>query len=272
VSERPPDEPAPSDPQVTVTDDVDHEDQKSVKIVTPTTTYYYHKAGAGFASLEDRDGNDWIGYHPGGRAAGEFRGIPNLVHPEGFFHPGGTQCRTSIVEAGPDRAILESQSKNGKWAVRWEILPNLAHLTVLKAPKEYWFLYEGTPGGELDEANDTCALSDGRTLSGSERWDTRLAHPRWVYFRDGATGRIIYFIHHEDDGTADSYWPMNESPSRTEGQGMTVFGFGRIRLVSSLRKTPGRFTVGLAEPRDDEHATRMIHAAIEALEMGPGGP
>ena len=248
---------------VTVTDNVDHEQQESIKIATPAATYYYHKAGAGLASLEDRDGNDWIGYHPGGRSAGEFRGIPNLVHPEGYFHPGGTQCETTIVEPGPVKASLESQSKDGKWAVRWDIFPTFARLTVLKAPKEYWFLYEGTPGGKLDESGDRCTLSDGRTISAGERWDTRLDPPRWVYFRDGQTGRIIYLIHHEDDGDADSYWPMEHN--------MTVFGFGRIKLISSLRRTPARFTIGLAEPSNDEQASRIIHAAIEALEVRPGG-
>jgi len=248
--------------EVVVTDGVAREGQESVRIVTPSATWYYHKLGAGFASLEDADGNDWIGYHPGNRAAGEFRGIPNLVHPEGYFHPGGTKCQTAVVQAGPDKAILESRADGGNWAVRWEISAAFARLTVLKAPKQYWFLYEGTPGGEMDEAADTCTLSDGKARPLSERWDTRLASPRWVYFRDARTGRIIYFIHHADDGKADSFWPMNESDRREPALGMTVFGFGRLKLVSSLTQTPATFTVGLADVKDDDHAREVIEEVL----------
>ena len=248
--------------KVVVTDGLEHESQQSVRIATPTATWYYHKSGAGFASLEDADGNDWIGHHPGNRAAGEFRGIPNLVHPEGYFHPGGTDCETTIVQAGPDKAVLESQAAGGAWAVRWEVTAAFARLTVLKAAKQYWFLYEGTPGGEMDEAGDTCVLSDGLTHPLSARWETRLAPPRWVYFRDAKTGRILYFIHHTDDGEADSFWPMNESPGREPESGMTVFGFGRIKLVSSLAQSPATFTVGLAEARDDDQAKQIIQTVL----------
>lgn len=262
-----PDQDASAQPLVTVTDNVEHEQQESVKIVTRAATYYYHKAGAGFASLEDADGNDWIGHHPGGRAAGQFRGIPNLVHPEGYFHPGGTECQTTIVQAGPDKAVLESQSNDGKWAVRWDILPDFARLTVLEAPKEYWFLYEGTPGGKIDEQNDMCVLSNSYAMPASERWDTRLAPPRWAYFQDGATGRILYFIHHEDDGDMDSYWPMNESSDRRPQDGMTVLGFGRLKLASSLSKTPARFTIGLAEPAHPDDALHIIREICEGLDQ-----
>ena len=146
--------------------------------------------------------------------------------------------------------------------MRWEVTAAFARLTVLKAAKQYWFLYEGTPGGEMDEAGDTCVLSDGLTHPLSERWDTRLAPPRWVYFRDGRTERILYFIHHSDDGEADSFWPMNESEGREPESGMTVFGFGRLKLVSSLTQTGATFTVGLADPKDDAHARKIIQGVL----------
>jgi len=52
------------------------------KIETPSATYYLEKSGAGLSSLIDRDGNDWLGFHPepGSGAAGEYRGFPNAVH------------------------------------------------------------------------------------------------------------------------------------------------------------------------------------------------
>jgi hypothetical protein len=75
-------------PLVHLTDGVQHRDQESFKIETPNGTYYYHKQGAGFASIFDKDGNDWLGYRPGDGPAGEYRGIPNMGYPEGYCHPG----------------------------------------------------------------------------------------------------------------------------------------------------------------------------------------
>ena len=86
---------------VRVTDGVQHRGQESFKIETPNGTYYYHKQGAGFASMFDKDGNDWLGYRPGGGPAGEYRGIPNMGHPEGYCHPGKTVSSSKIVSDGP---------------------------------------------------------------------------------------------------------------------------------------------------------------------------
>jgi hypothetical protein len=42
-----------------------HQGQRSYQIKTPGGTYMYHRKGAGFASMIDREGNDWISYRPG---------------------------------------------------------------------------------------------------------------------------------------------------------------------------------------------------------------
>ena len=235
---------------VTVDKEAMYQGQLSYCIRTPSATWWYHQAGAGFASLLDRQGLDWLSYRPGGGSAGEYRGIPNMVHPEGYFHPGGTKCRSRLTAAGPLRATIISETLDAAWQVRWHVYPHYARLTVLKAPKAYWFLYEGTPGGKIDEALDSWQLSNGRKGRAAEAWDQRLQSPRWASFIDGPTGRSIFLAHHEDDGAADSYWPMQSQ--------MTVFGFGRTGLKSSLRKTPATFTVGLLEPQTPEARSAAI--------------
>ena len=74
------------------------EGQTSYRIATEIGEWYYHKNGGGFSSLDDVDGNDWIGYQQGGGSSGEYRGIPNLVFPEGHFHPGSTSATTRLVQ------------------------------------------------------------------------------------------------------------------------------------------------------------------------------
>jgi|GEM_PF-923686 len=257
-----------------VVEDVDHEGQDSFKISTSLATYYYHKRGAGFASIEDRDGNDWLSYNPGegpvskSGSGGKYRGIPNLVHPEGHFHPGGEGCTSRLVTPGPVKATIASESQDGKWACQWDIFPTHARMTVLKADRPYWFLYEGTPGGQLNEDTDYCVRCDGTRTPAGVRWDGDLQGQagtgEWLYFCDAQMKRVLYLIHHEDDDRIDSYWPMNRE--------MTVFGFGRKELNKHLTQVPAQFTIGFWEHNDFATVSRVVHSASRPLEVAVGSP
>ena len=244
--------------------DVEHEGQLSFRIATPAATYYYHKLGAGFASIEDADGLDWVGYHPGGESAGEYRGIPNMVHPEGYFHPGGTDCTSWVAAAGPIKVSIRSESNDGGWACTWDVYPHYATLTVPRVAHPYWFLYEGTPGGELDECGDYVVRSPGRRTPASEKWDGPVPDPEWVYFGAAGMSRVLYCVHHEADDLVDSYWPMR-------GQ-MTVFGFGRLGLDKFMERVPSRFTIGFAESGDLEHVAKVIDSAFREVSVTVGEP
>src|SRR5262245_45971614 len=63
-------------------------DMDCFEIRTPHATYLYGKRGAGFASIRDREGHDWISYRHGGHAAGEYRGLPKCGQPTKYFHCG----------------------------------------------------------------------------------------------------------------------------------------------------------------------------------------
>jgi hypothetical protein len=163
----------PMEPLVTITDGVHHRDQESFKIEAQNATYYYHKQGAGFASIFDKDGNDWLGYRPGGGPAGEYRGIPNMGHPEGYCHPGKAVSSSRIISDGPIKVSILSESDDRKMRCVWDVFPSYARLTVLKMRKPYWFLYEGTPGGKLDEDSDYCIRADmsgGTRTPASVKW------------------------------------------------------------------------------------------------------
>jgi hypothetical protein len=240
-------------PLVEVTDDLFCQGQSSYRIATPSAAWIYHKQGAGFASLEDRDGRDWLSYRPSGGSAGNYRGVPNAVHPEGHFHPGGTGCTSVLVSRGPVRARILSGSADRKWACAWDVFPHFARLTVLRKEKPYWFLYEGTPGGKLEPEKDYCVRSSGERTPLSAKWQGDLPAPEWVYFGDGALDRVLWLAHHEDDDKVDSYWPM-------EGN-MTVFGFGRNGLQKFLDRAPDRFSIGLCESADPAAVARAIRGA-----------
>ncbi len=251
-------------PQVRLTESVEHEGQDSFRIETPSATYYYHKSGAGFASMEDRDGLDWIGYHPGGESAGEYRGIPNLVHPEGHFHPGGTHCTSRVIAAGPLKVTIFSESEDGEWACRWDVYPAYAKMAVLRAGHPYWFLYEGTPGGCLDEKGDFVVRSTGVRTPASESWEGAIPEPEWAFFGAGNASRVLYLAHHEADDLMDSYWPMRGE--------MTVFGFGRLGLEKFMVRTPARFTVGFCEQTDFEAVEGTVNSAFREIGVTVGRP
>lgn len=245
-------------PLIDLTDDVMHEEQASYRIATPAATYLYHKQGGGFASMFDPEGRDWLSYRPYGGSDGKYRGIPNLAHPEQVFHPGGTACTSRIVSSGPLKVTIASESMDGKWACTWDIFPNYARLNVLKVDHPYWFLYEGTPGGRLDEAGDYCVRSNGLRLPLSERWAEAIPAPEWIYFGSARCNRVLYLAHHEADDHIDSFWPMEHN--------MTVFGFGRNGIDKFMTQTPSHFTIGFAEHTDFAAVQRVIESAIQPLD------
>jgi hypothetical protein len=249
----------PIKPQVECADGIVHQEQESYCIKTPAATYMYHKLGAGFASLYDPDGCDWISYRPYGGSDGKYRGIPNLAHPENYFHPGGIGCSSELVASGPLKAKIISKSNDEKWACTWEIFPAYARLTVLKVDHPYWLLYEGTPGGQLEETADYCVFSDGTRRPLAERWEMPLPAPEWIYFGAPNTNRVLYLIHHEADNLIASFWPMEHN--------MTVFGFGRNGLHKYLTDTPAHFTIGFAEGSAFYQTQQIINAAFNPVEV-----
>jgi hypothetical protein len=220
-------------------------------------TFYYSLNGGALISLFDRANADWISYNPAADSAGAYRGIPN-VGP--VFHPGyynvfpipsasgplqgnepGTNQRssTTIEREGTLRTIVRSVSSNGQWEAVWEFFPNSVRMSIVRAPTSYWWLYEGTPGGTLNEG-DRWVRSDGlsdiaydRSFNSRELFHADINGPEWVYFRAGEpsqNGRALWLAHHDDaDATIEMYRQQNNSSGVQNA--MTVFGFGRRELT-----------------------------------------
>ena len=181
------------------------EGQNSFQIETANTTLFYQKQGAGFSSIVDGDGNDWVNHHPTGGSAGAFRGIPNLVFPEGHFHPGDSGSTSTIVSTGPLKATVHSETNDQLWEAIWEIYATYATMTVLKGDGTYWFLYEGTPGGVFETNVDTVVRPDGTATLASQSWSGDIVGDEWVYFLDPVVGRSLFVANHQDDTANDSY-------------------------------------------------------------------
>jgi hypothetical protein len=239
------------------------------KVETPTATYLYGKRGAGFASILDREGRDWISYRPGGNARGEYRGLPKCGQPTKYFHcgygygqyPTDNPFTSRVAIREDDHIRIDSETRDGKSSCAWDFYPDHATMTLLRiAQPTYWFLYEGTPGGKLDPEGDFILRPDGRKTSLDEPWAQVVP---WACFGAAETPIGLVLINHREPepGEMDSYvsWPF-----RREGDGsfrdMTVFGFGRkgyrelVEHVPDLKGLPARFTIGFVERADLDSA------------------
>lgn len=252
-------------PLVTLVDGVFDEDQNSYQITTQRGVYYYQKQGAAFSSLVDQAGNDWFDYHPTGGAGGNFRGVPNMIHPEGKFHPGDTSSTSTIVHQGPLKITIRSTTNDGKWEALWAIFPEYARMTLLKQDHAYWFLYEGTPGGLLELDQDFVVRSDGTQSLASVSWTGDLVGPEWVYFADPQVNRAFFAASHSDDSAVDSYSPMSQGTGA-----MTVFGFGRQGNKKALTTVPMHFTIGLMETTNFNQGRTKINNAYLDLTLQVG--
>lgn len=229
------------------------------KIETDVATYYLEKSGAGLAALIDRDGNDWIGFHPepGSGAAGEFRGFPNAVHRQAgnYFHPKNQNTdpsTTRVDHVGPDRVTISATSGNGLWECRYDFFPSHCTFTMTKMAQgyKYWVLYEGTPGGQYDDTDwwMTSAVKEPQPMTTNHEGD--IPAPEWIVFGDRALDRVLFVVHHEDDEHPDRFYQMNQQ--------MTVFGFGREGLEKFLDSVPQSFSIGLLETTDHGEISRAL--------------
>ncbi len=251
-------------PQLTFTDGVSDEGFASYKFETPAATYFYHKQGGGFSSLVDSAGNDWISWNSATGAAGDFRGIPNLVNPTdgGYFHPGRTTSTSSVVNQGPLKTTIKSVSSDKRWETVWAVYPTYARMTVTKADGSYWFLYEGTPGGQL-ENSDRVVRSNAAETAGLGSWLGDISGEEWVYFKDASLNQSLFVAHEQEDALTDSYRPLDNV--------MTVFGFGRNEGSRRyLKDVPQHFVIGLANETNHAGVGATVHDAYKPLATSMG--
>lgn len=256
--------PAAATAQVTISEATD-EGLDCFVVTTSSATYYYDKAGAGFTSLVDRDGNDWLDFHPQGTPdvpngqSGWYRGIPNMGLNV-FGHPGYSGAVSTALSAlDTSLPSVTIQSVKDGWSVTWEFFPSYAQLTIASTGENYWLLYEGVVGGLID-AGDTCWRASGESTALDAAWEGDIVNTspyapelEWVFFADGTLNRSL-FLAHSDDQEIDRYYLM--SP-------MTVFGFGRHsdNLDRLLSETNTVLLIGLVDSRDFAEVGAAIAAA-----------
>lgn len=219
--------------QVSVRSGTD-EGYEAFVVTTPTATYHLQKTTGGLSSLVDKDGNDWIDHHQTGDSRGNYRGIPNL----GPFHPGpGYEgVTTTLLNSTDDKASIKCV-KNGYECV-WDFHATHAVMHLTEAHGDYWFLYEGTPGGQMEKSSDYYYLADGTRKLCEEKTEGDFAAPEWICVGDPGLKRMLFLANHKNDSDHDMFWGWNS---------MTVFGFGRTKYSREMSGAPRDFSIGFVE-------------------------
>jgi hypothetical protein len=241
-------------------------------IQTEGATWWYDRAGGGLSRLIDRDGRDWIGFRrepwnqTPASAASSYRGIPNFVYGSadgGAGHPGHSRCET-FQQGGK----FVTTSISGDWRWTWEFSGTYAQVTIERVGAgNYWFLYEGTPGGTYspntwywghDQEGPIAKMPD--FLKG----ERATGNFRWAYFGERRFSRVLFVAQRDADEVTDSFGVMgNSAEGLASPDGMTVFGFGRAREAKPLlQRAPRTFYVGFYERLVDsasDHAALAQH-------------
>ncbi len=231
------------------------EDGNIITVTTSRATYKFDKAGGGFKHIYDKDNNDWIGTGHGSN----YQGIPNLVHPADYFHPYRDNCDAEVTSSSSDKAVIRTWTTSDSWELTWEFYDTWAKMTVVeKGGQDYWFLYEGEPGGKTLNSNTFWMNSDHGKESMST-YSGDLPSPEWAGFGNEDVDRTLFLLHYEDDSHPDH--------NRGDGccGGMSVFGFGRNSGTGKyLTQAPQHFAIGFIETKD----YNTVKDAVEAIANG----
>jgi len=230
--------------------------QAAYRIHTPCADYAIQLENGGLASLVDPEGQDWISYNTAAGSAGEYRGIPNIKYPDGYLHPGKKNAQCFLLSDGPLSCHIYVRSLDGQCDALWLFTPQYAQLTLLSVPTPYWFLYEGTPGGAVDEDDGYVVRSNGVKTPVGMSWEDVL-DPGWLYFGSSCSPRVLCLSQLEIEHKTSSYWLMEKN--------MTVFGFGRRKLEHYLEKCPAQFRIGLLEAGDFQYVQDQVQNVMGPL-------
>lgn len=244
-------------------------DMECFRVETPSATYLYGKRGAGFAGILDPEGHDWISYRPGGKALGEYRGLPKCGQPVKYFHCGygfgqytnGNPFLSTAAQLGPDHVRIHSETVDGAAAGDWDFHPDHATFTLLRIPGRYWFIYEGTPGGRLDPDGDFVIRPGGKRTLLNTPWVDDVP---WMVFGAAESPYGLLCAAHQPAAPV-SYvsWPYRPEADGALNQ-MTVAGFGRPawndpnQHTPPLALLPARFSIAMVKQPTAESAAALV--------------
>ncbi len=244
------------------------------KVKTAHAEWFIDKYSGGITGIIDTGNNDWMNWkrlpeekYPES-AAGDYRGMPNFVFggdENGIGHPGFDKA-LSFKEN--DRQI-KVKSLDGKWEWMYIFHSNYVELLVLKNPSEernYWFLYEGVPGGEFDPENQYWGTNEGVNPAKPDYLKGEEIYGLWnfVFFGHENTARVLFVVQKNKDKLKDIFGYLgNSSAGLKSNDGMVVFGFGRDKNAVPLLNQKNIFYIGFYEKKVEQNTFPEFYKYIQ---------
>lgn len=244
------------------------------KVSNSNATYFIDKYSGGISSILDKKGSDWVGWkrlekekYPES-AAGDYRGIPNLVFggdDGGVGHPGFDK----VICFKTDDNRIRARSINGKWEWQYIFFSKYIEIQILKTPsaeRNYWFLYEGTPGGEFNPVKQYWGTNEGLkpTKPNYNKGEEEHGKWNWVFFGHNNSNRILFLLQKKPDNLNDTFGFMGNLEKGIEANdGMVVFGFGRDKKATPLINKNNIFYIGFYEKKIDKETFYRLEKYIQ---------
>ncbi len=145
----------------------------------------------------------------------------------------------------------------------WDFFPDHARFTITKAAEPYGFLYEGTPGGQLDLDKDFFITPDGARHNVTDRFSQHLASPRWVFFGKEGIDRGL-FLGDRGENSPD----VTDEFGLVEGK-IAEWGFGcrGVPPERLIKQVPGQMTTAFLEPADRSMLSEAVNSVFGDMEV-----
>lgn len=229
------------------------------RLRTPAAEMVLDDRGGALAGLIDDLGNDWIAWAPEPvGSGGAFRGYPNAA--DDLFHPGADTATVTVTADGRHGALIDVSTLDGYWSYSLLVLEDRALFTLEDfadrrcaarggpsscapgegaAGRDFWWQYEGVPGGALGDEDlvvrpDPERDGGWRSSGQGSKWNEDLAGPEWAAVLDRDRDRALVHAQASDDSLADLYRRF-ASPGEDP---MAVLAFGRAAAAGGSPATP----------------------------------
>ena len=230
------------------------------KVQISNATWFIDKYSGGVSGIIDKDDKEWIGWERLGEekypesAAGDYRGMPNLVYggkDKGIGHPGFDKAMCFKEEENRIRV----RSWNGNWEWQYIFHKKYVEIQILHGPdseRNYWFLYEGIPGGEYNPVKQYWGTNFGLQASKPDYYEGEEEYGfwQWAFFGHNDSERVLYLVQKQKDDLIDMFGFLGDSPQGLNARnGMVVFGFGRDKEATPLLTRNNIFYVGFYDEK-----------------------
>ncbi len=243
------------------------------RVSTPNAVYFIDRYSGGISEMFDRDGNDWIQWNRMDEekfpqsAAGDYRGLPNLVYGgnyDGVGHPGFNKAMS--FKEGLTKVRV--RSIDGKWEFLYSFYPEYVELEILEMPElnhHYWFMYEGVPGGNWQPDDIFWGTDNGLKTAQPDyfKGDEEYGNWQWAFIGNKNAKQTLFLVQKGKDINEDMFGFLGDSSEGLNSKnGMVVFGFGRGKDATPLINKSNTFYFGFYHKSIDEKSFPRLEKYI----------